>query len=249
MQKLLFRNLFQSFGTNGLLVAMLFALLFATMRGIGMLGELVYRPLLPASFVLMALLPFIFLTKDGRDAIGMVKPTSPKYYLLALLYGTLAASMCFATGYLLFGTGSNNWFVSILRFYQNNPGMNDMPRFQLFIIFTIPAMIFSPIGEETFFRGFLQDALSVRFGVQISIVLESLLFGIVHIFHHGLIRTSLGIEFYPVSAILWILLMFGTAYGFAMMRKYSGSLWPAMTAHAAFNIVMNLFIFYAIYPA
>ncbi|HTE31717.1 MAG TPA: hypothetical protein VK666_15155, partial [Chryseolinea sp.] len=109
MQKLLFKTSFHSFGNSGLRVALLFAFLFATMRAVAMLGESSYKPLLPASFVLMALLPFIFLTRNGRATIGMTKATSPKYYVIALLYGALAASICFGIGYLLFGTGPDNW--------------------------------------------------------------------------------------------------------------------------------------------
>ena len=37
--------------------------------------------------------------------------------------------------------------------------------------------------------------------------------------------------------------MFGVALLFAYLRKASGSLLPAMAAHACFNLVMNITIF------
>jgi CAAX protease family protein len=40
-----------------------------------------------------------------------------------------------------------------------------------------------------------------------------------------------------------VMLMFVTAYGFAVLRKRSGSIYPAILAHAVFNLVMNGYIF------
>ena len=123
-----------------------------------------------------------------------------------------------------------------------------MPLQTFFIVVTVPALIFSPIGEELFFRGFLQDALQTRFGLQVSMVIESGIFGLVHLFHHGLVRSPDGIHFYPLSGMLWVMLMFLTAYGFAVLRKRSGSIYPAIAAHAVFNLVMNLCIFFFLFP-
>jgi membrane protease YdiL (CAAX protease family) len=38
--------------------------------------------------------------------------------------------------------------------------------------------------------------------------------------------------------------MFVTAMAFALLKKKSGSIYPAIAAHAVFNIVMNGCIFY-----
>jgi len=79
-----------------------------------------------------------------------------------------------------------------------------------YLIFTVPAVIFSPIGDEIFFRGLLQRALEEKPNVR--------------------------------TAALWVLLMSGVALLFARIRKRSGSLYPAMAAHAAFNAAMNAVI-------
>jgi membrane protease YdiL (CAAX protease family) len=117
------------------------------------------------------------------------------------------------------------------------------PVARLHLVFTIPAMIFSPIGEEIFFRGFLQYALERRFTERASTNAECAAFGLVHLCHHGLMLTALGFALRPISGGLWVVLMFGAARLFAYLRKRSGSLLPAIVAHICFNLVMNLTIF------
>lgn len=228
---------------NPFTVAVVFTIIFGAIRGLGMLGPPLYRPLIPLGFICMMALPFIFLTKDGRRQIGFSPSNKITYYGIGILFGLTASAVCFGIGMLLFDTSSDNWFITIRNYYLNTPSM-PVSTFQLFIIFTIPAMTFSPIGEEIFFRGFLQEALSSRLTVQTSMLLESLLFGVVHIFHHGFVRMANGsIQVYFWSGILWVGLMFLTAYGFAMIRNVSASIYPAMVAHTTFNLMMNVFIF------
>lgn len=240
--KLLLKEGWRQVVDNALVVAVVFSVIFAAIRGLGMLGPSSYRPLIPLGFLLMMALPFIFLNKDGRRQIGFTRSKKSSYYGLGILYGIVAASVCFGVGYLLFDTSPYNWFITIRNYYTNTFPTAGVPTFQLFVIFTIPALTFSPIGEEIFFRGFLQEALINRFSVQKSIILESLLFGLVHIFHHGLVRVDGSIQFYW-SGVLWVGLMFVTAYGFAMIRKVSSSIYPAIVAHTTFNLTMNVFIF------
>lgn len=210
-----------------------------------MLGPQSVRPLIPMGFVMMMILPFIFLTREGRKQIGLRRSNRSWYYLIAILYGVFAACICFLLGIVLFADSPDNWFVTIRNYYLAQvPGYSDMPLSQFFVIVTAPALIFSPLGEEIFFRGFLQDAIETRFSLRSSMVIESALFGFVHLFHHGLVRTNGTISFYPISSILWVALMFLTAFGFALLRKRSSSIYPSIVAHAAFNLTMNLCIFY-----
>lgn len=71
--------------------------------------------------------------------------------------------------------------------------------------------------EELFFRGLLQPALTTRLGPAAGIVLASLLFGAFHVDP-------------PQAAGAAVL---GLALGFVTYR--TGSLWPAIAAHAANN--------------
>ena len=146
---------------------------------------------------------------------------------------------------LLFDQSNDNWYVSIKNSYLRTFDTTGMPVQQLFIIFTIPALIFSPIGEEIFFRGFLQEALATKFTYRNAMIADSLFFALIHIFHHGIVKDLAGqIHFYPVSGLIWVLLMFVTAITFALLKQKSGSIYPAIVSHVVFNLVMNICIFY-----
>ena len=193
----------------------------------------------------MALMPFIFLNKEGRRRIGFVKSNSGKHYLTGIVAGAALALICYGLGLLLFDQSPDNWFVSIKNTYLRTLGTNDMGVQQLFIMFTIPALIFSPIGEEIFFRGFLQESLATKFSYRNAMIIDSLFFALIHLFHHGIVKDLSGqIHFYPLSGFIWVVLMFVTAIVFALLKKISGSIYPAIVSHAVFNLVMNITIFY-----
>jgi membrane protease YdiL (CAAX protease family) len=219
------------------------AVLFAAMRGAGMLGPAALRWMLPASFVVMALLPWLLLTPEGRRAIGLCRPACWLMLAPAILAGAGAALACGAFGLLLFGRSPDHWFMTVAASYRGMMDTRAFSTLMLHAVFTLPAVLFSPIGEEIFFRGILQRALEQRFSLRMSTALECAAFGLVHLFHHGLFSDASGWSIRPVSGALWVLAMFFTAALFAALRRSSGSLVPAMAAHAAFNATMNAIIF------
>lgn len=86
------------------------------------------------------------------------------------------------------------------------------------LLISLGAAVAAPIGEELFFRGWLQPLLERRFGRVAAIVSTALLFSLVHLEPVGFIaRFELG-------------LLFG------LLRSWSGSIYPAMAAHAAHNL-------------
>lgn len=220
-----------------------FALLFGAMRGFGLLGSHPLRWMLPLSFVTMMLAPWILLNAAGRRQIGLTPPTSRFAYPAAILCGGAAALACFIIGLALFGHGADNWYVSIADNYRATIDTSRLSITMLYLIFTAPALLFSPIGEEIFFRGMLQRALEQSLSTRASTVVECAAFGLVHLCHHGLALTAAGFTIRPLSGALWVAAMFCTALLFATIRQRSGSLYPAMAAHAAFNAVMNVVIF------
>lgn len=220
----------------------LLALIFASMRAVGMLGSASFRWLLPLGFVLMAATPWLLLNQDGRKQIGLTTPHRLDF-VWAVAAGALLALGCFLLGWALFGTSRDNWYVSIADNYRAIMNTNGFPSWKLHLIFTLPALIFSPIGEEIFFRGLLQRALEERLSARLSTTIECAAFGIVHLCHHGLLLTVTGVTLLPVSGALWVVLMFLVALHFAWLRKQSGSLYPAMASHASFNLAMNVIIF------
>ncbi len=219
------------------------AVIFAAMCAIGVLGPTMFRPLLPLSFVLMVAMPWVLMTAEGRRQIGLTWPPRGKWFILAMIFGALSAVACFALGYAMFGGSTDNWFVSIANNYRGIMDTSNFSVAKLHLFFTLPALLFSPIGEEIFFRGLLQRALEERFSVAASTLAECAAFGVVHLCHHGLLREATGLTLLPASGALWVLLMFAAAMLFAWLRKRSGSLYPAMVSHASFNLAMNVTIF------
>jgi uncharacterized protein len=233
---------FNAFSNFCIALVVALVIVFAAMRFIGMFGGTSLRWVLPLSFILMMAMPWLLLSQAGRRQIGLQKPTR-SCYLLAMALGALAAGGCFALGIALFGTGADNWFISISNNYRSTMNTNGFPLWKLHLIFTLPALLFSPIGEELFFRGLLQRSLEERLSARASTVIECSAFGLVHLCHHGILATAAGLIFLPVSGVIWATLMFFVAFLFAWLRQRSGSLYTAMASHAAFNLSMNVLIF------
>jgi membrane protease YdiL (CAAX protease family) len=233
-----------------LAVLLTLAVVFAATRAVGTLGPAAWRWLLPAGFACMALTPWLLLDAAGRRRIGLA-PAGPRrwyWYGLALAGGAVLALACFGVGLLAFGDSSNHWYVSIAGSYQRTMDTRSLPLWALYLIFTLPALIFSPTGEEIFFRGMLQQALQDKLSAPLATTLECSLFAVVHLCHHGVLWTATGLGWTPLSALPWMALMFGTAWCFAWLRQRSGSLYPAIVAHMAFNAMMNATIFCCLWP-
>lgn len=230
------------------MLALLLACAFIAMRVMGTLGPLSLFWMLPLSFSMMAALPWILLSPYGRRSIGLQVPSGKAPYALALTCGVAAALLCFTLGMLLYGATMDNWFVSIATSFRRTAPTAGLSIWMLHLMITVPACIFSPIGEEIFFRGVLQNALEEKLSVRSSTCVEAGLFGLVHLCHHGLSVTATGVSLNVVPAAVWVALMFATACLFAWLRRRHASLWPAMAAHAAFNLTMNAVIFQFLWP-
>lgn len=213
------------------------------MRIGGALGTPSWRWLLPTGFVLMMVLPWVLLTPEGRRRIGLKKPDSFNRYFLGIALGAGSAFLCFLFGYLLFGTAVDNWFVNIGNSFKDAMDTSAMSFWMLSLVFTVPAVMLSPIGEEIFYRGVAQETLEQKFSVRISTIMECSFFALVHQVHHGIIKTSTGLTFLPLSGTLWFIQMFLVAWMFAWLRKISGSIFVPILAHMVFNLTMNTTIF------
>jgi membrane protease YdiL (CAAX protease family) len=101
---------------------------------------------------------------------------------------------------------------------SNIPELESYFSFPLILVL----IIFQPIGEEIFFRGFLFEKINAFIGVKTAIITTSLLFGIAHLtfgnVYPAVITTVIGI----VLAILVI---------------KTKNLYSAITTHILFNIV------------
>lgn len=231
--------------TYGLVLA--FAVVSSLMRAIAMFGPVAWRGLFMLTCIAMALLPWVLLDREGRRRIGLQWPRRPLWLVSGLALGALAASACYWLGATLYGTSADNWFVSVARNYQLQPTAG-WSLLQLHLVFTTVACLFSPIGEEIFFRGLLQRVLEERHGAARATVLEAGLFALVHLCHHGIVLTGAGFALLPGSGALWVGQMFLLSLAFAWLRRRADSIVPAILAHAAFNAAMNGWIFARLWP-
>ena len=78
-------------------------------------------------------------------------------------------------------------------------------------------VLWGPVAEEIFFRGFIFPGLAGRTGVGLAAVLSSLLFAISHI------DPRLIVPFFPIGILL------------AWLYHKTGSLWSCIAAHAIWN--------------
>jgi membrane protease YdiL (CAAX protease family) len=189
--------------------------------------------------VAMWAVPFIFLTASGRRQIGLTeRGISAKSLLLSALGGSGCALALFALGMAVYGDSPDNWCISIRNHLRVDEMRGIMSPLGLFALYALPAIFLNPVGEEILFRGFIQRAFAIRFNATIATLVNSLLFGLCYLYLHGIWRDAAGFHIRLVSAALAMVLMALVGAVFTLCRTISGSLWPAMAAHAAFNLTM-----------
>lgn len=84
-------------------------------------------------------------------------------------------------------------------------------------LLVVGVALLAPLGEELLFRGYLMRVFKARHGKGVALFLTSALFAIVH--------------FNPAS--LFALFSLGVVFG--LLRLWTGSIWPAILAHAVQN--------------
>lgn len=198
-------------------------------------------------FVVMALLPLLVLTKEGRRRIGLVKPTRWRWVPVALIAGIGCAAAVFALGSAIYGMGNENPFVYISRSYAAVPGdLGVQSRLIFFVIFAVIGMTFSPLGEEFFYRGLVHESFATSWGNRAAALVEAGAFAVAHLAHFGIVYLAAAWGFLPLPALMWLASMFLSALVFYGFRVLTGSLLGAVLAHAGFNLAMNYIIFYVI---
>jgi membrane protease YdiL (CAAX protease family) len=85
--------------------------------------------------------------------------------------------------------------------------------------------LIAPIAEEVFFRGFVFAGLHRHLGLRRALVLNAILFALVHI-----LPTS-----WPPIFVLGVL--------FALLYEQTGSIWPAVAVHGAINSLSFLALY------
>lgn len=184
---------------------------------------------------LSAIAPFLFLTKFGRNQIGITKPQNYKWLFFALLAGLIISLLLHFIGQILYDNSFQNWFQYIGKSLDKSKG---------FAIIASMGMIFSPIGEELFFRGIVHTSFSKSIGEKKASLVDSSAFALTHISHFGLVFINNKWDFYLIPTLIWVASMFLGSLLFIAFRKKVGSILGAIVCHAAFNFGMTYCIFY-----
>ena len=194
--------------------------------------------------VLSGLAPFVFLTRKGLKKIGIKKLKNYRWLLFGFSIGLVFSLILFFLGDYLYGDSYENWYSYIGRSYNIPPNIGKDDKAILFLGMAVTGMIFSPIGEELFFRGIVHSSFSESIGEKKASVVDSSAFALTHISHFGLVFIGEEWNFLPVPTAIWVTGMFLASIFFSVSKSCSGSLLGAVLCHAAFNLGMTYCIFY-----
>lgn len=196
--------------------------------------------------LISALVPFIFLNKHGRKQIGIKTTKKIHYLILALAVGLALSFLLHYLGQGLYGNTYENWYEYIGKSYNIPEGISAQDKKGLFIAMAITGMIFSPIGEELFFRGIVHKSFAQSVGDTKASIIDSFAFAVTHISHFGLVFINKSWDFYVIPALIWVIGMFIASLMFFQMKKRTDSIWGAIVCHSGFNLGMIYCIFYLI---
>lgn len=220
-------------------VSLAFYVLVAAVRYFAFLSPYELQHIFFLQTVAMWALPFMFLTESGRREIGL-SDRRPSFRVVA--FSALAGSGCalafFGLGMAIYGNSPDNWCISIRSYLHLEEMRGVMPPAGLFALYALPAIFLNPIGEELLFRGFIQQAFTRRFNAVAGTIVSSILFGLIYLYVHGLWRDVAGFHLRVASASLALCFMALIGFVFTLCRALSGSLWPSMVSHAAFNLTL-----------
>lgn len=194
--------------------------------------------------IISAVIPFVLLSKYGRNLIGIIKPTRLSQIVFAFLIGIMLSMIMYIIGDVMYGDTYNNWYTYIGKTYNLPQNISNQDRNIYFIIFATTGMIFSPIGEELFFRGIVHSSLTKQFGDSKASIIDSLAFAITHISHFGLIYIFHQWSFLWLPTMIWTMFIFFLGLVFFYFKKTSGSILGAIICHSGFNLGMTYAIFY-----
>lgn len=149
-------------------------------------------------------------------ALGF-RPVRPLWWAIGVAAGLLAAALSAAVSAGLVALGLEVPAHPVETLLAATDRLPDL--LLVLVAVTLPVAV----GEEAFFRGYAYRVLRARLGVVAALVGSALLFAVVH----GLVPGA-WVPVLPIGLLL------------ALLVEQSGSLWPAMTAHAVVNALAVL---------
>jgi membrane protease YdiL (CAAX protease family) len=235
--------LFKHFWTDVLgppwLASLIILVVVATVRFFAVLSPYSLQELFFLQTVAMWALPFLCLTSTGRREIGLSeRGMTPASMLLSALAGATCGFVFFLLGMVIYGDSPDNWCISIRNYLHFEEMRGLMSPLALFALYSLPAIFLNPIGEEILFRGIIQQSFARRFNPAFATLVNSVLFGLIYLYLHGIWHNASGYHLRAASAAVALLLMASIGIVFNLCRALTGSLWPAMAAHAGFNLAL-----------
>ncbi|MCV9388779.1 CPBP family intramembrane glutamic endopeptidase [Reichenbachiella ulvae] len=197
-----------------------------------------------AIMMVSALVPFVFIGRKGAAQIGVRKPSNWPALFMSFVSGLALALALYFIGDLLYSGTFQNWYVYVGQSYNIPDGISPEDKNVLFAVMAGTGMIFSPIGEELFFRGIVHGSFANSLGEKLASLIDSAAFALTHIAHFGLVYVAGGWNFYFLPTIIWVIAMFLVSLVFFQMKEKSGSILGAIICHAGFNLGMIYCIFY-----
>lgn len=194
--------------------------------------------------ILSAITPSLFLTKFGRKQIGITRPRKYIWLIWTFFLGLTFSVLLHFLADFIYKDTFENWYVYIGKSYNIPLGIQPDDKFIMFVIMAITGMIFSPIGEELFFRGIVHSSFAKSFGNFKASIIDSSAFALTHVAHFGLVFINSEWKLLTFPTLIWVFSMFLVSLLFYVSRKKSGSILGAIVCHAAFNLGMIYCIFY-----
>ncbi len=228
------------------LVSLFLLVLVAAARFFAVLNPLPSQLIFLLQNAAMWAVPFILFTSAGRHGMGLQeRGITARSITYSALAGAFCALTLFVLGMVLYGDSPDNWCISLRDYLHLIEMRGVLPPVAVFALFAVPATVFAPIGDEILFRGFIQRAFTLRWNPLFATLLNCLAFGLIYLYFHAIWQDADGFHLRLVSGALQTVLLAGTGLVFTLCRHLSGSLWPAVAAHAAFNLtILAAAIFY-----
>lgn len=194
---------------------------------------------IPLSMIILWPLPWLLSDKQGRYLLLFKSPVSWSWLIYGPVLSLFSLGICVGLAWSIFGTTNENWFVQ--HALMLNESLEQVPQSSTlemkFWIVTIPAMIFSPLGEEFLYRGFLLKSFETEWNFRVGLIVQASVFAIAHLAHYGLL------PFQPILLLVWLPSMFFAALVLGWIVKKSESIWIGVISHLFFNLGMNAVVF------
>lgn len=94
-------------------------------------------------------------------------------------------------------------------------------------------ILWAPIAEELFYRGYLSQSLRPRFGFKAAAMISAAFFGIRHATHFLVLLPA----FPLIAALVWVVDAFVIGFAYAFLYEKTKSLWPPFLVHFTINLI------------